>query len=249
MRKNMKLDEYRIMYEAEESFWWYRGMWSITKAMIEKFYKPGGGIHILDAGCGTGGVMSGLPPYGTAFGMDILPFALGLSRKRGLTRLACGSVTSLPFPSDRFDLAISLDVFVMLKPAEETAALREIRRVLAPGGRLLLRMAAYDWFRSRHDRAWDVEHRYAKNELREKLEKSGFIAEHMSYANLWLLPAAIVKRTTENILPPQENSDTSLGIGFLNKTAERILSSEAKWIARRGLPAGLSLYAMARKKD
>jgi len=39
--------EYEIMYLAEESHWWYRGMAKIVRSVIETFYPRGGRLRIL----------------------------------------------------------------------------------------------------------------------------------------------------------------------------------------------------------
>ena len=47
----------------------------------------------------------------------------------------------------------------------DRAALAEFRRVLRPGGRLLIQVPAYDWLRSRHDREVATRERYTAGEL------------------------------------------------------------------------------------
>jgi len=243
----MKLSEYETMFRVEDGLWWYVGMRAILRAVIERHYPRGNQLRILDAGCGTGATLTCLADYGAATGIDLAPFALLLSRRRGHARLSAASVKAMPFATASFDLVISLDVLQMLPAEVERSALAEMARLLASGGRLILRAAAYDWLRGAHDRHWEVRHRYLPGELRAKLERAGLAVEHWSFANTWLFPVAAIKRLSEPLFPPQAHSDLAFNLGPLNAVLAAILSSEAPAIARGRLPFGLSLMVVARK--
>jgi hypothetical protein len=122
-------------------------------------------------------------------------------------------------------------------------------RLLKPGGRLVVRVAAYDWLRGAHDRLWDVVHRYGRRELRAKLERAGLAVEHVGHANMWLFPAVALKRLSEPLFPRQEQSDLSLRAGVFNGLLGAILASEASLAARGSLPFGLSLIAVGKKSQ
>lgn len=236
------------MYQVEDRHWWYRGMETITRAMLERW------IHaptprILDAGCGTGAAMTTyLAEYGQVTGVDLFPQALEFCRKRNAPRLARASVLNLPFASASFELVTSFDVLYERAVASEVTALSEFLRVLTPNGRLLLRLPAYDWLRGQHDKNVHTNHRYTKKLVKELLEQSGFIVEHLSYANTWLFPLAAIKRLSERIFPPKDNqSDLALNAGVFNNIFKFILASEAPFAAHIGLPYGLSVIAVGRK--
>lgn len=191
--------------------------------------------------------MNYLKEYGRVTGIDFQPYALQLSQKKGVTRVACASVTALPFESASFDLVTSIDVLTMMSGEEDVKALQESARVLVPGGLLYVRNPAYNWLRGIHDRTWDVCHRYTLHELKAKIERAGFLVEHASYANMWLLPVAIAKRLLEPVLLQQDGSDLTLNVGPFNGSLKSILASEAPLIAKHCLPFGLSVVFMARK--
>lgn len=239
------------MYQLEDGLWWYRGMRALTRALIERWYSPGAGLEVLDAGCGTGATAGLLERYGRVTGVDVERYALCLAQRRAgpsRQRLICGSLTGLPLPAGTFDLITCFDVLVMLPAPGEAAALAELARVLAPGGRLLLRVAAGDWLRGAHDRAWQVQRRYDRAGLRARLERAGLVVEHLSHANMWLFPLAVAKRLAERLRPPSDRSDLTYPYGPLDGLFGAVLSSEARLVAGRGgLPVGLSLFAVARK--
>lgn len=108
------------------------------------------GQSVLDVGCGTGTLLLCLheqQPQARFFGVDADPTALALAEQKGRPRqlnwsLRTASATQLPFPADHFDAVVTSLVFHHLTTTQKQQALGEIRRVLRPGGRLLL--ADYD---------------------------------------------------------------------------------------------------------
>jgi SAM-dependent methyltransferase len=243
----MNLDEYEVMYKAENTHWWYRGMTAITRAILDRHVGRERRLRILDAGCGTGAVIGYLSGYGSVVGFDFSTEALRFCQKRQLSRLAQASVNGSAITDASFDLVVSFDVLCERAVPDDMIALREFARVLAPGGRVLLRLPAYDWLRGRHDEAVHIRHRYTTGELGERLGESGLEAEHLSYANCILFPIAATKRMLERVLPPQEQSDLTIGTGMFNRPLGAILAAEAPLVARTGLPFGLTVVALGRK--
>lgn len=241
--------EYELMYKVEDEHWWYRGMASITRILLARWYRESSRLCILDAGCGTGSAMSTfLAEYGQVTGIDIHPLALGYCRKRGLTRIARASALSLPFASAQFDVVTSFDVLYEKAVENDLAALKEFARVLLPGGRVFLRLPAYDWLRGRHDEMAHTRKRYTTKQVARLLAESGLVIEHISFANMFLFPIAVLKRLGEKLFPTGGGqSDLNLNAGIFNTLFEKILTSEATLIAGTSLPFGLSVIAVGRK--
>lgn len=242
----MNPEEYAVMYRAEEGHWWYVGMECITVALLNRWYTPGSHLRILDAGCGTRKAMTSyLTRYGQVTGFDFAREAVLLSRQRGATRLVQASVMGIPFADHSFDLVVSFDVLSESGVPDDGQALREIRRVLVPGGRVLLRLPAYNWLRGRHDIAVSIRYRYNISDIVRRFRETGFQIEHLSYANTALFPLALIKRIAEKVWPSDKvRSDLTLNPGPLNGLLWRILAAEAPFVAGRGLPFGLSLIAV-----
>lgn len=236
------------MFGAEERHWWYRGMERIMCALLDRWYAPGAGLRILDAGCGTGGAMTSyLARYGRVTGVDSASAALAFCLARGAERPVRASVMQLPFRSGSFDLVTSFDVLYEQGVPDDLAALREFARVLAGRGRVLVRLPAYDWLRGRHDRAVHTRRRYTRRRIAVLLAQAGFEIEHLSYANTFLFPVALAKRLSDRIRPCAGPSDLALPVGPFNGLLAAILSAEAPLVARRGLPFGLTVVAAGRK--
>ena len=239
--------EYKVMYQVEDSHWWYNGLEAITRKCLERHYPRGGKLRILDAGCGTGAVMGYLADYGTVVGLDFSADALQFCRVRQRERLTRASVISLPYPDKTFDLVASFDVVCSLRAEEDMLSLREFARVMVPGGSVILRLPATPWLHGQHDEAVDIHRRYTARQVNAELRTVGLEPEHISYANTFLFPLAVVKRFSERLFPPQNGSDLTLGMGPFNGLFRLVLASEAPLVARHGLPFGLTVVALARK--
>ncbi len=245
----MDLKEYKIMYRAEQSHWWYQGMAAITRSILEIFYVPGSSLAILDAGCGTGAGLLFLSQYGSVTGLDISAHALRFCVDRGCREVTRASVMTLPFRDETFDLVASFDT-LYFEGIHDEIALLETARVLRPGGRALIRVPAFDWLRGTHDVRVSTAHRYTSKELAGKLVKSGFEIELLSYANLILFPLALLKRFTERWrLSPQQDSDIAVNMGAFSGLLKSCLVLESRLIRTWRFPFGLSVVAVAKKNS
>jgi ubiquinone/menaquinone biosynthesis C-methylase UbiE len=102
--------------------------------------------RLLDAGIGTGRNCEFYPPGAIVSGIDSSPAMLERARGRCPTlaegnRLYQMDVTSLDFPTGSFDAAVSSFLFCVLPNPLQAAALRELGRVVRPGG--LIRLLEY----------------------------------------------------------------------------------------------------------
>src|ERR1700680_1839493 len=171
----MEREQYAIMARREERHWWYAGMRRVALAVLGHALDGRRGLRILDAGCGTGGTTTELRRFGEVIGVDLAWAALEPARARGLNLLARASIEQLPFQGATFDAATSFEVVYHLGVGSDTSALREIHRVLKPGGLFMLRVPAHDWLRGEHDRLVHTRHRYTRGEVLSKLGQAGFV--------------------------------------------------------------------------
>jgi SAM-dependent methyltransferase len=247
----MRQDEYAAMYAVEDEHWWYVGMRRVADALLERrFNGQRGSLRILDAGCGTGGNSAHLRAYGSVTGIDYSADALTFARERPGLRLARASVETLPFADASFDLVLSNDVLCHLGVASDLTALREFTRVLRPGGVLFLQLPAYQWLRSHHDEAVHTGHRYSAAEVRQLVTDGGLRVRRITYANSLLLPAAAAWRAINRFFPGSptaERSDVRPIAAPVNRLMRNVLGLEAPIVARRNLPFGLSVIAVAQR--
>jgi ubiquinone/menaquinone biosynthesis C-methylase UbiE len=105
------------------------------------------GESVLDVGCGTGTLAIAakrhVGPAGSVHGVDASPAMIARAAKkankaRADVRFETGLAESLPFPSERFDVVLSTVMLHHLPRGAREQGVREMRRVLKPGGRLLV---------------------------------------------------------------------------------------------------------------
>jgi SAM-dependent methyltransferase len=233
-------------HQAEDRHWWYRGRRTVIERVVEALGLSAY-ARILDAGCGSGRNMVELARHGTVTGVELSQTSVELARARGCGEVVDGSVLDMPFADASFDLAVSLDVIEHLD--DDIAALRELRRVVRPGGALLVTVPAYQWLWSGHDVINHHRRRYTRRSMKRVAESAGWRQARTTYFNSLLLPVAMLLRILDrfNKKPTESSLDLWVPPEPLNWTLERPLALEASMIDRGGrIPAGLSLLSVFR---
>jgi SAM-dependent methyltransferase len=241
----MERDEYARMFEAEDRQWWYVGMRAISRALLEGALPRAPGLRLLDAGCGTGHNLAQFAGPFRTVGVDLSLEALRFCQSRGVAA-AGGSVLALPFADATFDCVTSFDVLYHRWVDDDAAAVRELVRVLVPGGLLLLRNPALRILWGAHDAAVHSRHRYTTGEMRTLLESAGLEVVRLTYANTLLFPLLLLRRGLDRLLNRQ-GSDVGFLPAPLEWTFRHILLLEARLVRRGALPVGASVFALARK--
>lgn len=248
-----RADEHEAMYRSETVLWWYVALreyvldWlNLTETM------PRAVLTILDAGCGTGGMLERLKPYGTAVGIDLASDAVRIARAGRGCLVMQGSLVALPFADETFDVAVSLDVISDAGVAIEAAALEELYRALRPGGRLLLNLPAFTSLAGEHDVAVRTARRYTTTEARALVEVHGFSVERCSYWNMALAPAVWLVRRLSRRKPldaETAHSDITPPSAPVNRALLGVVRLERRLLHRvRRLPFGSSVLVLARKR-
>jgi SAM-dependent methyltransferase len=220
--------------------------------------------RVLDDGCACGWMLAELPQTAWGVGIDryidrdrpcgtraessgpLSPAAAALpgqSLPSLPVRLAQADAAHLPFPAGSFDLVLALDLLEQ-RPVEPGEALAEARRVLVPGGRLLVRVPAHAALLGPHDYYWGGGRRYQRQELACLVRTAGFTIRRLTYANGVLFPLEAAGRLLgraglvggADLLPLP---------GVLNRALLAVLTAEANRLRTRDLPLGLSLLCLA----
>ncbi|MBR0680715.1 class I SAM-dependent methyltransferase [Roseomonas eburnea] len=240
----MEPAEYDLMDAAEERMWWYRALHARVLDALAR--RPGPAGAVLDAGCGTGGLLRRLATLGRPLiGLDFKPAAAFRAAAKSGAVAVAGDANRLPFADGAFAAVTSCDVLCH-RAVDPAAALAEFRRVLVPGGTLLLNLPAYAWMHSAHDERVHNARRYTATDARAMLDSAGFAAVEARYWNALLLPLMILERKVLRADAAHDSSDVRPFPPWLDATLHGVTAAE-RALGRIGLryPAGGSILLVA----
>jgi ubiquinone/menaquinone biosynthesis C-methylase UbiE len=233
---------------AEQQHFWFRGFRRFVTPLLARAAASHATRRILDCGCGTGNNLRMLRAYGPAIGIDITASGLAYGRRQGERLLARASATALPFSDEAFDLVTSFDVLYAFDDSMAAAALAEMRRVLAPGGHLVLNVAALPILRGNHSVLGGEVQRYTRSGLRRHLARSGFEILRLTYTNATILPLVAAVRLTQRVRGHREsNREMTVPTPPVNGALSALLALEAAALRVTDMPIGSSLLGLARR--
>lgn len=261
----MRPSELAKMFELEDTYWWFVGRRELARELLVRYLDrgpsiaPGAGGNaaptrparriLLDVGCGTGATLKAIADLGVAVGIDRSPEALRFCRQRGIRDLALATGEALPIRTGSVDAVLALDLLEHI--ADDGAACREFARVLRPSGLLLVAVPSCPELWSEHDEALDHLRRYRARRLRRILLDAGLRIERLSpVITMLLLPIAAL-RLMQRVLPRKKGTPETAFIippPAVNWILITLLRLERVWLRRLSLPAGVSLFAVARKQ-
>jgi SAM-dependent methyltransferase len=234
---------------AEAPHFWFRGFRKFIAPVIAGLANGRPGLRLVDCGCGTGHNLRLLRPHGRAVGFDLSAAGPTRAHATGLTVLR-GDVTRIPLASASFDVATSFDVLQCVEA--DVAAVREMARIVRPGGVVVLTLAALDALRGDHAEVWQEVRRYTPATARRLVESAGLRPERISFlfASLFPLMASVrlVQRMTRRFgRTVRADTDISVPIGPVNLLLTVLVSAEAALVRHVPMPIGSSLLVVARK--
>jgi SAM-dependent methyltransferase len=214
--------------------------------MLETVLGPfvGDARRLLDVGSADGPSVGWLTaPHKVSLDLD----PRGLRPPSGV----CGSLLALPFADGSFDVVGAFDVIEHCEP--ELDALRELHRVLAHGGRLLVSVPAYQWAWSDHDVANGHHRRYTRQRAVAALEEAGFDVRRATYGFTGVFPMFAAERAVRaarhRIARRTHRPADVVDVPEVGTRLERVLLGLCRWderiLAHRDLPFGSSVFLAA----
>jgi SAM-dependent methyltransferase len=235
---------------AEREHFWFRGFRRFVAPLLTRAAGRRTDLRILDCGCGTGNNLRMLRAHGRAIGIDLTFSGLAYARRQGERLIARASALTLPFSADTFDLVSSFDVIYAFDDDLAAQALKEMHRVLRPGGHLVLNVAALPILRGNHSILGGEVQRYTRASLSRHLENAGFDVVRLTYTNASILPIVAGVRFAQRLSQGQhEVSDVELTVPIapINLTLAALLTLESVALRVVNMPLGSSLLTLARK--
>jgi SAM-dependent methyltransferase len=231
---------------ARPRYWWYQAREALLRTALSPYV--GEPTRVLDVGSADGPSVRWLRGAGKVSSLDIDPRGLGPAG-------VCGSALALPFVDGCFDVVAAFDVVEHCEP--EAQAMRELGRVLAPGGRLLLSLPAYTWAWSSFDDVNGHHRRYTRGRAVALVRAQGLEVERATYAFMTTFPLFAADRLLRRVREWAARHRPQLAHGEVPPlpevpaVVERVLLALCRvdqWLLpRRDLPFGSSVLVAARK--
>lgn len=258
MNGSTKLSTPALTVLAEDRHAWFAGR---TRAILKYLDAELGrqqGVQsrrVLDIGSGAGNMAHHLAHYGQVIGLDYVSRPLAVAQGRALN-VCQGTGDGLPFANESFDLVALLDTVEHIP--DEFGVFAECRRVLKPGGKLIITVPAFMWLWSYNDEINAHQRRYTAPELRQKLEISGLWVTRLSYNNFFLFPVIaglrLLRPEKPELSSPHLTEDEDVyqvEMEPIPEPANSILHGvgwlEAELLQRVELPVGVSVICVAEK--
>ncbi len=243
-----------MRHRHEIDHWWVRGRRRVFVELLRAHLGDAQPLRVLQIGSGDGAYLPELSEIAaTVVHTDADPRALKRSAVRGFDRGVRATDRSLPFGDGSFDLVCVVDT--LDSAADEHGALREILRVLRPGGIVFASLPAYPWLLARREREAGARRRYTLSRVRHLFGRAGFKLERSTHANALLFPliagAKLALRLAEileiPVAPIRERRTPVPWPWPFNAILYGALSSELLVSTRFDLPFGHSIAAIARR--
>lgn len=211
--------------------------------------------QILDAGCGTGGMLAYLKGngYNNLKGFDLSSDAVEYSNEYTDLNVQLLDILEADkvYEKNKFDIIISNDILCLLSEPQDKIALITLVSLLKPGGILLMNLPAGNIFKGTHDVTLNVLRRYSKSQIIKLVGKSAKIKECIYWPYL-LSPLIFLVRFSQRIKMLFNKtgnflSDVKLPPAFLNRIFYNTTRWENKSIQNK--PWGSSIFVVIQKQN
>jgi SAM-dependent methyltransferase len=244
------------LFESEKRHFWFRARTRVIQELARQAtHELPAGYRVLEIGCGTGNVLRALEEAcatGEVTGIEPFEEAVTLARSRvKRSTVIQGDVFTMDLPG-KFDLIGIFDVLEHLQ--DDEGAMRRIRSLLRPGGKLLVTVPAHQYLWSYFDRVSHHCRRYERGELCAKLVAAGFTIDFASELFSLLLPLAWLARRTGSAADPELTPEEAAKLSerelrrvpVVNEILLGLFRGEEALVKRRiSIPLGTSLLAVA----
>lgn len=249
----MDREYYQKYYEFEKNHWWFRARAEILKDYIRKQFLPTANYKILNVGAATGGSIEWLSQLGEVTSLEFDPECVLFIKEHLKVDILEGSILSLPFAENSFDLVCAFDVVEHVQ--NDQIAVRELARVCRTKGSVLITVPAHMRLWSQHDVVNQHYRRYTVESLMKILKElpNGKI-RFISYFNYhFYFPILLVRKMNNlfsgNLKSKKPKSDfETFHPGLLNEIFFSVMAREKKKIsAQKSYANGVSILGHWKK--
>ncbi|MBC7943043.1 class I SAM-dependent methyltransferase [Candidatus Saccharibacteria bacterium] len=243
----MNIVEYNRMEQHEKTYWWHVGRLQIIEKELIRQIGDKRPLKILNIGCGTGGTVRMLENFGEVVNVDASDEAIKYMKKNGFKNSIKVEGINLPFETATFDMICAFDVLEHID--KDIEAMQEWRRVVKPGGKIVLTVPAYQWLWSGHDESLHHYRRYTAKHLRGIAQTVDLRPLKLTYAIVFSFVLVVGFRLLTKISGKQTTEESSYIElpSAVNKLFTKLLFVEADLHKFMKLPFGTSVLAVLKK--
>jgi SAM-dependent methyltransferase len=242
----MELSAYEVESAIEQDHWWFKGRRRLLAAIIREL-----GIAldrpVLDVGTSTGTNLRMLREIGFAQpkGLDASPEAIQFCQSKGLGPVELGNICNMPFAENSFDLVLATDVIEHVE--DDSAAVKEIHRVLVPGGVTIITVPAFQFLWGTQDRLAHHLRRYRAEQVLRIVRGTQLRVQRAFYFNYLLLVPIWIARQMLKITGLQLRSENEINSPALNRLFYGIFRLDVATAPYLSPPFGVSFLVVAHK--
>lgn len=246
----MQSAEYEKLDRIDAEHWFYRGKRAIVRHFIKKHVTLDRNDLLIDAGTGTGRWPVAMSRRCRVIGLDDHDESIHLARPRIESaggQLVQTKLDDIPLPSQCATVVTAMDVLEHLD--DDAGAVRELSRLVKPGGLLVITVPALRWLWSDWDVVLHHRRRYHRPELQQLLSRPDLEVVHLKYTNSFALPLILLVRMWRKLFPPRPGTaraEDNVPPRFINSILRALYVYPARW--GWPMPVGVSLLAVVRKK-
>lgn len=245
--------EYQKMKDVEGELWWYRCLHEfVLESLVSNI---GSDASILDAGCGTGGLLRVLKEngYSNLRGFDASDHALAYAAEHA--RVIQGKLEDIDshFCGEKFNAIICNDVFYFVCEEHRVEVLEKLHRRLEEHGICIVNMPVYRIFSGSHDISVGLNSRISPQQMKSYAEAAGFSINNEFCWPFFLSPliaiARLIQRVRISFNPDTPiESDIDLPVPLINNGFYRLTMLQ-KTLNKLGIRLWGSSYFLVLKKS
>ncbi len=239
--------EYHNIFQLERSYWWYSALHQLVAKVVELHFR-GKKVNILDAGCGTGGLVQKLSKNHEVKGIDYSQTAISLASSLHLNCFLEDLNTFIPKPNT-YDVITCIDVIYHQDIQDDMKVISNLISGLKIGGILILEVPAFSLLRGKHDDIVYGKKRYLKKDFFEVTNTHNLKNIISSYRISFLFFPVFLKRWIERHQISKPKSDLQLLSPLLNRILYSLTNIENRFILNNiSFPVGTSLFMVLEKQ-
>ena len=246
-----RVEEYIKMDKVENDHWWYKSLRELVLNTIDKEFQHRRGITILDAGCGTGGLMNYLinNQLTNIEGFDISSTAIDIAKKKYLN-VSIGDLEQYRYNDKKYDVIISNDTMYFFSLDEQKKILDEFYKSLNYNGIVILNLPYSNIFSGMHDKAVGIQQRFTQKMINDMIDFSKYGIVRKAYWPFILFPIILLTRSFQKLKlfldkDIEIKSDIDMPSNWVNNILYQIVKNENKYLSKK--PIGSSLFLVLKR--